>query len=75
VLADEAKEAETVGRWLADRSADGVQPHEIAIFVRAPAQLRRARMAAKLAGDAAVELSEKIGVGPASEFLDDLSAA
>jgi superfamily I DNA/RNA helicase len=64
VLADEAEEAETVGRWIADRCADGVQPHEIAIFVRAPAQLPRARMAAKLAGLRPVEMSEKVETKP-----------
>jgi superfamily I DNA/RNA helicase len=60
VLADEAEEAETVGRWIADRIADGFQPHEIGIFVRAPAQLRHARMAAKMASVPAVELGEKV---------------
>jgi hypothetical protein len=60
VLADDAEESETVGRWIADRIAEGVQPHEIGLFVRAPAQLRRGRSAAKLAGVRTVELSEKV---------------
>jgi hypothetical protein len=34
--------------------------HEIGVFVRASGQLRRARAAAKTAGAAAVELSDKI---------------
>ena len=35
-------------------------PHEIGVFVRTSGQLRRARAAAKTAGAAAVELSDKI---------------
>ena len=60
VVADEDKEAETVGRWIADRIADGVQPHEIGLFVRSTAQLRRARRAAKQGGVPAVELGERV---------------
>jgi hypothetical protein len=75
VLADEAEEAETIGRWIADRIADGVQPPEIAIFVRAPAQLRRSRMAAKLAGVAAVELSEKVETMPGRISLGTMHLA
>lgn len=58
--ADEAEEAETVGRWIGDRIADGCGSHEIGIFVRSSAQLRRARTAAKLARMPIVELSEKV---------------
>jgi mRNA-degrading endonuclease RelE of RelBE toxin-antitoxin system len=34
-----------VGRWLAERAAEGVKAHEIGVFVRAAAQLDRARPA------------------------------
>ena len=64
IFADEAEEAEAVGRWIADRIGEGFAPHEIGVFVRAPAQLRRARTAAKLAGARAVELSEKVETTP-----------
>jgi superfamily I DNA/RNA helicase len=60
IVADEDEEAETVGRWIAERIGDGVQPQEIGVFVRSPAQLRRARRAVKQSGAAAVELSEKV---------------
>jgi UvrD-like helicase C-terminal domain/AAA domain len=43
---DEAEEIETVGQWLQARTAEGVVPHEIGIFVRSPAQLDRAKAAA-----------------------------
>jgi hypothetical protein len=64
VLADETEEAEAVGRWIADRIADGVQPHAIGIFVRSPAQLRRARTAAKQSGAPAIELGDKAETTP-----------
>jgi superfamily I DNA/RNA helicase len=53
-------ETAAVGRWLADRVAEGVPPHDIGVFVRANGQLRRARAAVKKSGTAAVELSDKI---------------
>jgi hypothetical protein len=64
ILADADEEAEAVGRWVADRIAEGVEPHEIGIFVRSSAQLRRARIAAKQSGAPAVELSDKVETTP-----------
>jgi mRNA-degrading endonuclease RelE of RelBE toxin-antitoxin system len=64
ILAGEDEEAETVGRWIADRIADGVQPHEIGVFVRSSAQLRRARIAAKQSGTPVTELSDKVETTP-----------
>ena len=64
ILADSDKEAETVGRWVADRIAEGVEPHEIGIFVRSAAQLRRARTAAKQSGVPAIELSDRVETTP-----------
>jgi superfamily I DNA/RNA helicase/mRNA-degrading endonuclease RelE of RelBE toxin-antitoxin system len=43
-------EIEAVGRWLADRLAEGLRPHEIGLFVRSAAELPRARAAAETAG-------------------------
>ncbi len=59
---DPELEAEAVGEWIAARLRDGVQPHEIGVFVRSTRELRRARAAVKRAGAASVELSEKIEV-------------
>jgi UvrD-like helicase C-terminal domain/UvrD/REP helicase N-terminal domain len=59
---DPEQEAEAVGDWIAARLRNGVQPHEIGVFVRSPRELRRARTAVKLAGAAAVELSDKIEI-------------
>jgi superfamily I DNA/RNA helicase len=64
ILADPDEEAEAVGRWIADRIAEGVAPHEIGIFARSSAQLRRARIVAKQSGALAVELSDKVETTP-----------
>src|SRR5205823_4048097 len=50
VLDNSAAETETVGRWLAERVAEGVKPHEIGVFVRSPAELERARIAVEASG-------------------------
>jgi mRNA-degrading endonuclease RelE of RelBE toxin-antitoxin system len=75
ILADEDEEAETVGRWIADRLAEGVQPDEIGVFVRAAAQLRRARTAAKLTDVRAVELSENVETTPGCLSLGTMHLA
>jgi superfamily I DNA/RNA helicase/mRNA-degrading endonuclease RelE of RelBE toxin-antitoxin system len=48
-VGDVDTEATAVAQWLRARRADGVAPHETAVFVRAPAQLERARKAMVLA--------------------------
>ncbi len=50
VLDSSAAEIETVSRWLAERVAEGVKPHETGVFVRSPAELARARAAVEAAG-------------------------
>lgn len=55
----EAEQA-TVGQWLAARMADGVQPHEIGVFVRSPEQFPRARLAIQAAGAPFVELDDRV---------------
>ena len=53
-------ESEVVGLWIVDRLKEGCQPNEIGLFVRSPAQLKRARAAIKTAGVPGIELSEKV---------------
>ena len=50
VLDTYAVEIESVGRWLTERTAGGVQPHETGVFVRSVAELDRAREAVNAAG-------------------------
>ena len=44
------EEIETVALWIADRSAEGVLPHEIGVFVRSEGELERATAAVESAG-------------------------
>src|SRR5207248_7109293 len=44
---DENDEIEAVSKWIADRTKEGVAPHEFGIFIRSTAQLSRARAAAE----------------------------
>ena len=50
----------TVGRWLAERTVEGVKPHEIGVFVRSAAELERARAAVEAAGLAFKVLAENV---------------
>ncbi len=61
---DLEQELEAVGAWIKGRVEDGVEPHEIGVFVRSTRELRRARNALKQAGVQAVELSDKVDVTP-----------
>lgn len=58
------KESEAVGLWLADRLKEGCQPHEIGLFVRTKAQIRRARAAIRVSGTPGIELSGKVETEP-----------
>lgn len=43
-------EIEAVGKWLSDRKNEGLQPHEMSLFVRSTTEVNRACAAAKKAG-------------------------
>jgi hypothetical protein len=58
------QESEAVGAWILGRIEQGVQPHEVGVFVRSGRELRRARNAVKQAGVEAVELSDKSEITP-----------
>jgi superfamily I DNA/RNA helicase len=45
VLESPQAEIKAVSKWLAVRTAEGIVPHEIGVFVRSAAQLERARAA------------------------------
>ena len=46
---DESEEISNVGTWIAERTKDGVLPHEFGVFVRSSAQLNRAEAAVNAA--------------------------
>lgn len=60
VLATKEDEIAKVAGWIRARVEEGIAPDEIGVFVRSESELRRARSAVKAAGQAAVELSERV---------------
>lgn len=58
----EAEESKSVGGWLTARTEEGVLPHEFGVFVRSPAQLDRAKTAARAAGLPFKVLNEHVEV-------------
>jgi len=60
MLQDADEEIAAVGKWIDERGAAGVLPHEFGVFVRSPAQLDRARAAVEKAGGAFKVLDEHV---------------
>ena len=56
----EEKERDRVASWIRERIAEGLKPHEIAVFVRSAAQIPRAEAAVKAADVPYVALNEKM---------------
>ena len=54
------EENDAVAAWLADRSREGVMPHEFGVFVRSDAELDRARAAVAKAGLPSKMLDEHV---------------
>jgi len=63
ILSFDSQEQETdaVATWLADRSKEGIAPHEIGVFVRSDAELERARAAVSAAGLSFNVLDDQVG--------------
>jgi len=59
-LATTEEEIATVATWVADRTRDGVKPHEIGVFVRSVGELERASAAVKQAGLVGKALDEHV---------------
>jgi mRNA-degrading endonuclease RelE of RelBE toxin-antitoxin system len=53
-------EADAVAAWIAERSAEGIMPHEFGVFVRADAELERARAAVAKTGLPSKTLDEHV---------------
>ncbi|MEK6371115.1 MAG: UvrD-helicase domain-containing protein [Acidobacteriota bacterium] len=56
----ESDEREHVARWIEERLGDGLNPHEIAIFVRSENELPRAEAAAKSASVAILRMDDRM---------------
>jgi superfamily I DNA/RNA helicase len=61
-LPSEREESEAVGSWLRSLSKDGIQAHEIGVFVRSAAQVPRAVAAVAAAGASARVLDDRIQI-------------
>jgi superfamily I DNA/RNA helicase len=60
VAKDERAERQRVLNWIAERQAEGLQPHEIAIFVRSAEQLPRAEAVAQSLAVPSVTLDDQV---------------
>ncbi|MCM2257166.1 MAG: UvrD-helicase domain-containing protein, partial [Vicinamibacteria bacterium] len=70
-----AAEAAAAATWIKERVAEGLKPHEIAVFVRTPAELNRARDAVAKAGLLAHELDEHVEPGHGSVSVGTMHLA
>ena len=75
IAASEDDEREIVSAWIKDRLAHGCAPDEIAVFVRSPKEMRRARAVAKVAKVAAHEMDDKSEVERGSISISTMSLA
>ncbi len=60
----DADESRAVGAWLRSLATDGIQAHEIGLFVRSPAQVPRATAAVSAAGLAGRVLDNRVEIKP-----------
>ena len=72
---DPEQEAEAVGAWITSRVEQGIQPHEIGVFVRSTRELRRVRAMVKRAGVPTVELSDKLEITPSRVSIGTMHLA
>ena len=63
-FASQNDETAAVAAWLTERLAEGIQPEEIGVFVRAAPQLPRARAAIQQAGATSVDLDQFVAAAP-----------
>ena len=64
VFKDAVTESNTVGEWLKNLVASGVQPHEVAVFVRSDKQIQRAIDSISSVGFRSALLDEHVAVLP-----------
>jgi superfamily I DNA/RNA helicase len=60
IFESQSEECAAVAAWLADRTKEGVMPHEIGLFVRSDSELDRARAALTASGIPFKLLDEKV---------------
>ena len=72
---DPATESVAAGAWLAARAQNGMLPAEIAVFVRSPAQLERAKAAVESAGMAGQVLDQRLRIEPGKIAISTMHLA
>jgi superfamily I DNA/RNA helicase len=65
-FATEQEESDAIGAWLRSLGDDGIQAHEIGLFVRSPGQVSRATAAVNAAGLPARVLDDRVEIKPGS---------
>jgi superfamily I DNA/RNA helicase len=70
-----AEESDAVGNWLTRLIEDGLQPHEIALFVRSPAQIDRAKAATESAQVKCRILDEHVEIAPGTVSVSTMHLA
>jgi superfamily I DNA/RNA helicase len=68
-------ERDAVGAWLRSLAAEGIQPHEIAVFVRSSEQMPRATAAIGVAGLSARPLDDRVSIVPGSVSVTTMHLA
>jgi hypothetical protein len=74
-LASAADEIDTVGKWIGERLAAGLLPHELGVFVRSDAQLDRAKAAVQKAGIPLRMLDERVETASGSASVSTMHLA
>lgn len=62
----EQEEIQAIGAWLQSLSDEGIQPHEVGVFVRSPAQVPRATAAVSAAKLTPKVLDDRVDIKPGS---------
>ena len=75
MLSSEEEEAGCIADWLRARRTEGYEPHEIGVFVRSEAQMKRALPGIEGAGLSAVDLSAHAGGASGSVALGTMHLA
>jgi superfamily I DNA/RNA helicase len=75
VLDKAGAETEAVSRWIAARAGEGVRPEELAVFVRSPKEVTRARAALEAAGLPYKVLDEEVETSAGTASISTMHLA
>lgn len=72
---DAVAESNAVGAWIAEMLRNGCTPEEVGLLVRSPAEVPRARAAAKAVGAKATEFDERVETVPGAICIGPMHLA